>query len=201
MITLRKDKRTWQCPTNADELTLKNFIDLAKWAEGEHKDTASFMQALTGMDIDDCMSTADKWAKYIDFESIIKALNEYPTKEPTTLDVSGYDVGLKPFALLYAGQRVMLRDVVGSGNIIHNLDKILAICVAPQIYEEQWASNIDLLMNEIGNCKASEAVPMAYFFLSSGMHTKNNGLTYPLRLILTLSRQKMEGLKSMAFGR
>ena len=95
------------------------------------------------------------------------SLPELPA--PSTFYVSGKKLERRAFGSLVTGQRIALKE---STKESVSLSKVLAICIAPQMYAEQWASNISLTEAEVLNMPAIDAVPLCYFFLGSGIVTK-----------------------------
>jgi len=198
MIKIKANNQTYILPTKGSELSMGNFLALQEWARAGSHGSADLVSALSGLPIADALQLAGRWERHFDFESIVSSLESYPSLDaPKLFEVSGQEVKRKNFGQLKAGQRILLKEI---GDIDKSLARIVAICIAPDVYKDNWASNIDLLEEEVKQMDASVAVPLAYFFLGSGMITRSNGVMYLFRLILTLSRQKIEGWKSISFG-
>jgi len=198
MIKLKANSTTYILPTKGEELSMGNFLALQEWAKAGNHGSAELVSALSGLPVDDALQVAGKWERYFDFESIVSSLESYPSLDaPKLFEVSGQKVKRRNFGQLKAGQRILLQELK---DIDKSLARIVAICIAPDVYKDNWASNVSLLEEEVKQMDASVAVPLAYFFLGSGMITRSSGVMYLFRLILTLSRQKIEGWKSISFG-
>ena len=199
MIKLKANSTTYILPTKGAELSMGNFLALQEWAKAGNHGSAELVSALSGLPVDDALQVAGKWERYFDFESIVSSLESYPSLDaPKLFEVSGQEVKRRNFGQLKAGQRILLQELK---DIDKSLARIVAICIAPQVYKDDWASNISLLEEEIKQMDASIAVPLAYFFLGSGMTMRSSGVMYLFRLMLISSWQRVTGIKSISFGR
>lgn len=199
MIKLKANSTTYILPTKGSELSMGNFLALQEWAKAGTHGSAELVSALSGLPVDDALQVAGKWERHFDFESIVLSLESYPSLDaPKLFEVSGQEVKRRNFGQLKAGQRILLQELK---DIDKSLARIVTICIAPDVYKDNWASNIDLLEEEVKQMDASVSVPLAYFFLGSGIITKSNGVISLFRLILTLSWHQVTGIKSTSFGR
>lgn len=193
MIKLRSGKRDVLVPQSFSELTYRELYGIkSKANEGSLLDEFTIMQVLTGFTLEALEKSVSVWYNAIDFDNILSGVTELlnSTKHnKSSVKVLGEKVKPKSFASCTFSQRIFLKNVLNQmrGNddaVFELLPKALAICVAPQVSKDNWASEIDLIKADLWECNAKAVYENGAFFLQSSMITRGNGKLYPFRLMM-----------------
>lgn len=165
MIAVKHKGQKIFIPESAEDLAFSQYIAMLEWEKAK-KSEIDLVCALVGIDLQTAHDMAWAWES-ISLANLTKELGELSTaKHSKSVTLSGQEIKVKPFELLTLGQRAFIEaELKKVEETWQAFPAIVAICLAPALYKDDWAEMLEDVKEEVLNMNVSEAVPLAFFLL------------------------------------
>ena len=194
MIKVKHKGVTKHIPTNAEELTLRQWQALIKCIKYEQTDYISILAGLLGLSVEEVANSdgnAEDFAYTL--EALFNDINQLHEKEPPAKFELTERTLTKPRAwnLQTLGQRIAFQEIADKGSADEYLHEFLAILYAPSLYGKDWTEELELLGEEFLNSSAIDTVPTAFFFIRKQLNLNKNGKIKYATLVTKAIRRRV----------